>query len=64
MVGDAMGSLMAATTDVVVEMMAVDAMRNRVNDFMVALSVVVVEFVESRSAAGGGDVLCINLEKL
>ncbi len=32
-VGDAMGSLMAATD--VVEMMAVDAMRNRVNDFMV-----------------------------
>ncbi len=34
-VGDAMGSLMAAT--VVVEMMAVDAMRNRLNDFMVAV---------------------------
>jgi hypothetical protein len=29
-----MGSLMAATV-VVVEMMAVEAMRNRVNDFMV-----------------------------
>ena len=38
-VGEAMGSLMAAT--VVVEMMAVEAMRKKANDFMVV-------FVECR----------------
>ena len=41
-----MGSLMATTVVVVVEIMVVEAMRNRVNDFMVVCLLSVVRGVE------------------